>query len=481
MTNILNFEKDYPEAKVVKLEQNYRSTKNIIWAANNLIANNKNARKKTLFTDNTEGEKIKFINAFDDRKEAQVIADIIKERGGDYSDNLILYRTNSQSRSIEEAMMKNAIPYQVIWGMKFYDRAEIKDILAYLRIIKNPSDIVSLKRIINVPARKIWPTSQATVFDYAYNFEIDPIQVIENVWEIDEIKPAAKNAINYFFQIYSYLTNVSKEISVADLIAEVVKKIDYEGHIKAKSWSKEEETSKKENIDELINVASQFNGMDPMESLTQFLEEVALISDLDNKEEDVQKVTLMTVHTSKWLEAPRVFIAGLEENLFPHQRSISAWEMSKELEEERRLMYVAITRAKEELYISKADERFSFWNYIRNKPSRFIEEIPEEFTEVYEIPNSWGWSWFFSTVWIWYSWPRPSWWLVNEPSSWRRVTSMPKTTNDVSSFVVWTRVEHPKFGVWVIVWIRWDLWDISFGSHWTKKMSLKVAPIKKVW
>lgn len=479
MTNILNFEKDYPEAKVVKLEQNYRSTKNIIWAANHLIANNKNARKKTLFTDNVEWEKIQIIRAFDDRKEAKTIAEIIKDKWWKYSDNLILYRTNSQSRAIEEAMMRNGLPYQVIGWMKFYDRAEIKDILAYLRIIKNVWDVVSLKRIINVPARKIGPTSQAVVFDYAYNFEIDALEVIENAWEIDEIKPAAKNSLRAFYEVYSYLAKVSRELCVADLILEVVKKVDYESHIKAKSASKEEQDSKRENIDELVNVASQFNGMDPLESLTQFLEEVALISDLDSKEEEVEKVTLMTVHTSKGLEAPRVFIAGLEENIFPHQRSLAAWEASKELEEERRLMYVAITRAKEELYISKADERFSFGQYIRNKESRFLEEIPEECMADYEMKNE-NASWFFSAGSNFSGWPR---WLINDspkPSG-GRVTSMPKTTNDVSILNVWVRVEHPKFGVWVIVAKRWDLWDISFGAHWTKKMSLKVAPIKKVW
>ena len=478
MTNILNFEKDYPEAKVIKLEQNYRSTKNIIWAANTLIANNKNARKKTLFTDNVEWEAIQIIDAIDDREESRVIADIIKDKWGSYSDNLVLYRTNSQSRAIEEAFMRSWIPYQVIWWMKFYDRAEIKDIIAYLKIIKNHTDVVSLKRIINVPARKIWATTQNILFDYSYSFEISAIEVIENIDEVEEIKPAAKASLKRFYEIYSYLLKVSKELTVWDLISEIVDKVDYNWHIKAKSASKEEENSKKDNIDELINVASAFNWMSPEESLTQFLEDIALVSELDKTDDSDDKVTLMTVHTSKWLESNRVFIVGLEENLFPHQRSLAMWESSKELEEERRLMYVAITRAKQELYISKAEERFSFGQYIRNPESRFLWEIPNDYKEDFEIQRSSN-NWFFASVSWWNS--GFSSWLINESSPSKRVTSMPKATNNVDELIVWTRVEHPKFWVWVIVSKAWDLWDISFWQFWTKKMSLKVAPIKKVW
>lgn len=473
MTNILNFEKDYPEAKIVKLEQNYRSTKNIIWAANNLIKNNKNAREKTLFTDNVEGEKIQIIKSYDDRAEAKTISEIIKEKWT-YSDNLVLYRTNTQSRAIEEAFMRSWIPYQVIWWMKFYDRAEIKDMIAYLKILKNPSDVVAFKRIINVPARKIWPTSQEVLFNYSSDFDLNPAEVIENVDEIDELKPMARNSIKIFNMIYKKLYQFSRNNSVSDLIAEIYKLTSYEDHIKAKSASKEEQDSKRENVKELENVASQFNWMEPLESLTQFLEEIALVSDLDNKEEETDKVTLMTIHTSKWLESPRVFIAGLEENLFPHQRSLAMWESSKELEEERRLMYVAITRAKEELYISKAEERFSFWSYIRNKESRFLNEILEDYKENYITENPVSKN-------IFSDYKSNSFGLINDWPPSVRVSPISKNTNNVSDFPVWTRVEHPKFWIWVIISLSGDLWNISFWAHWTKKMSIKVAPIKKIW
>ena len=497
MQNIINFRKDYPDALIVKLEQNYRSTKTIIAWANAVIKNNTSWIKKELWTDNVEWNKITYIEAPDDKLEAKIICDIISKsipsplhseglpltskeenKCWKYSDNLILYRTNAQSRKIEEALMIANIPYRVIWGQKFYDRKEIKDILAYLRAIFNPDDVISVKRIINTPTRKIWPKSIETLDQYRENFGLNYFQIIENAPEIEELKPAAKKAIIAFYEIYKELINASNNLVVTDLIKLILEKTGYFEYLT--EWlSQEEKDAKKDNIDELINVASEYNGMEPRESLSTFLEEVALITDMDTKDERSDYVTLMTIHTSKWLEQKRVFLTGLEEGIFPSFRSV--WD-NVALEEERRLLYVAMTRAREELYISRASERFNFWDYVRNPVSRFFKEIPSEVIENYEI--KWD-KWFFSTFNNLSAFQAAS---FNTKGSnewvgfWERTVSIkkPKTTNNVSDFARWDKVTHPKFGGWLIVKLDWELAEIAFAGKWIKKMNIKIAPVRKV-
>ncbi|MDD5770603.1 MAG: UvrD-helicase domain-containing protein, partial [Candidatus Gracilibacteria bacterium] len=361
MKNIINFKKDYPEAIVIKLEQNYRSTKHIINSANELIKNNKSSISKTLFTENEIGEKIIYIDALSDRIESKTIAKIIKEKGN-YNNNLILYRTNSQSRALEEALMIEAIPYKVIGGLKFYDRMEVKDMISYLRVIHNPNDVVAIKRVINTPSRKIGSTSLQKIDEYRNNFGVNYLQIFENITEVDDLNSGAKKAVFGFYEILLDLMEKSKTLVVADLLDYIIKKINYEEYLKDDA-TKEEYEARIQNLDELKNVASTYNGMDPRDSLSQFLEEVSLITDMDSKDNISNFVTLMTIHTSKGLEFERVFITGLEEGLFPSSRTFNE---PSELEEERRLMYVAMTRAKKELYISKASERFQYGNYINN-------------------------------------------------------------------------------------------------------------------
>jgi len=473
MRNIINFKRDYPDALIVKLEQNYRSTKNIILAANAVIKNNQSWIKKELWTDNRQWNKITYIEAPDDKLEAKIICDIISDKflkeNSNYIDNLILYRTNAQSRKIEEALMMANIPYRVIWGQKFYDRKEIKDILAYLKSIFNPDDIIAVKRIINTPTRKIWPKSIQILDQYRENFGLNYFQIMENAEEIEELKPAAKKAIIAFYEIYKELIEQSKKVVVADLIKLILEKTWYFEYLT--EWlSKEEKEAKQDNIDELINVASEYNGMEPRESLSTFLEEVALITDMDTKDERADYVTLMTIHTSKWLEQKRVFLTGLEESIFPSFRSVSD---NLALEEERRLLYVAMTRAKEELYISRALERFNFWDYVRNPVSRFFKEIPVEFIENYDIkfktPNPFGGAFWWNNLDLWVGF-------------WERKVSIkkPKTNNNVSDFARWDKVSHPKFGSWIIISLNWELAEIAFAWKGIKKMNIKIAPVRKV-
>lgn len=464
MRNILNFQKDYPDATIIKLEQNYRSTKYIIQAANEVIKNNKSSLDKTLFTENESGEKITYIDAPTDRLEANTIAKIIKEKGFNYFENLILYRTNSQSRALEEALMIEAIPYKVIWGLKFYDRMEVKDMISYLRVIHNPNDVVGMKRIINVPTRKIGATTLGKLDEYKNAFWATYLQIFENIDEVDELNSGAKKAVYAFYQIFIELMDASKKLEVSDLIDFIIEKIWYENYLKDGA-TKDEIEARMDNLKELKNVASTYNGMDPRDSLAQFLEEVSLLTDMDNKDDGSNFVTLMTIHTSKWLEYERVFLTGLEEWLFPSARSM--WEL-QELEEERRLMYVAMTRAKKELYISKASERFQYGNYVTNPSSRFIKEINPEYLENYVFSENITNNYFSNSYGI--------------PDHGEPVFKIKKTLieNDVSSFDIWDKVNHPKFWFWYIISLDWDLAEIKFWAAWVKKMNIKIAPVKKL-
>ena len=465
MRNIINFKKDYPEATVIKLEQNYRSTKHIIAAANTVIKNNKEALDKELWTDNVQWNQIQYASAVDDRSEASYIADNIIDHVKDwwkYSDNLILYRTNAQSRWLEEALLKNTIPYKVIWGMKFYDRKEVKDMLAYLRCILNPHDPVALKRIINTPTRKIWAKSIEVLDSYREWFGIWYFQILENIDEVEDLRPAAKLALQDFSQIFSQFFAMSEKVSVSELIWEIIRLTWYEEFLKSQ-FSQDEYDSKKENLTELQNVASEYNGLSPREWLSLFLEEVALISDLDKADTNQDYVILMTIHTSKWLEQQRVFVTGLEDGIFPHSRTHSK---PAELEEERRLMYVAMTRAREELFITRAKERLYFWDYVRNPESRFISEIPADNIEVVEMSG-------------WFSFSTGSWFTSNQSETTMKVARAPAVENNVADFRAGEQVQHHKFGVWTIDALIWELAEIRFAS-WIKKMNIRIAPVKKI-
>ncbi|MDP5039037.1 MAG: ATP-binding domain-containing protein, partial [Candidatus Gracilibacteria bacterium] len=403
----------------------------------------------------------------DDRIEAKSITNIIKEKGGQYSDNLILYRTNSQSRNLEEALMIAGIPYRVVGGLKFYDRMEVKDLLAYLKVILNPNDAVGIKRIINTPSRKIGATTIKKLDDYKNNFGVSYIQILENIEEVDELNSGAKRAISGFYEILIDLMETSKRLEVSDLIDYIIKKIGYEEYLKDDSTPDEFE-ARMENIKELKNVASTYNGMDPRDSLNQFLEEVALLTDLDNKDKELQDVvTLMTIHTSKGLEYNRVFITGLEEGLFPSSRSMNEVH---ELEEERRLMYVAMTRAKKELFLSRAQERFQYGDYVRNPESRFLAEISGDFIQNYDMGGFTSNNIFGNT----------SYQIQEHVRTPNFKVKKNIVENDVGEFSVGDKLSHPKFGIGFITSKTGDLAEIAFAGHGIKKMNIKIAPVKKI-
>lgn len=471
MTNIINFKKDYNDVLIIKLEQNYRSTKKIIAWANAVIWNNNFWIKKNLWTENKQWEHINYIEAPTDKTEASIIVDIIKNKQWDYKDNLILYRTNAQSRLLEEALLIKNIPYRVIWWQKFYERKEIKDLLAYLKVIFNQDDIVSSKRIINTPPRKIWAKSISILDEYRNNFNIPYTQIISNIDEVEELNNWAKASIKNFKILLDELIVQSHKINVSDLIREIVKKTQYDIYLT--QWlSQDEKEAKLQNIDEIINIASEYNWIEPRESLWLFLEEIALLTDMDLNENKADYVTLMTIHTSKGLEEKRVFLTWLEDWIFPSFRSL--WDTSS-LEEERRLMYVAMTRAKEELYISRAKERFHFWDYVRNPKSRFLNEIPSEYVNDYDLGEYIGKNNFFNVK------------LNNnikfETSDLKHDQNSKIVrkiqNNDISQFNVWDKILHPKFWEWIITEISWEIGSLAFNWQWIKKMNIKIAPIKK--
>ena len=473
MRNIINFKKDYPEALVVKLEQNYRSTKNIISWANSVIKNNTTWIKKELWTANDTGEFINLIEAPDDKIEANIIASIIKQKWKPFKDDLILYRLNAQSRQIEEALIQKNIPYKVIWWLKFYERKEIKDLLAYLKIIHNQNDTISMKRIINVPPRKIWTKTLDMMDIYKNNYSLNYFQIIENIDEVEELNNWAKSAVKNFSNIYKYLFNKSIELTLPELLREIIKTVDYENYL-TEGLGNEEKESKLQNIQELENLTSEYLWIEPREALWNFLEDISLLTDMD-KIDDSDFVTLMTIHTSKWLEEKRVFVTWLEENIFPSFRSL---QNTTELEEERRLMYVAMTRAKEELYLSRAEERFHFWEYIRNPESRFLQEIDKNFIKYCDLSDYIDYkssTSFFDSI----SSSNFNFW---EESSWTSLKNVIKKfpQNDLSKFWVWTKVSHPKFWNWIITELNWEIASIAFSWIWIKKMNIKIAPVKIV-
>ncbi|MBQ7668257.1 MAG: DNA helicase PcrA [Clostridia bacterium] len=382
--NILEFEKQFVGAKVIKLEQNYRSTSNILNAANEVIKNNKGRKAKKLWTENGNGQKVHYERLDNEYQEGRYIVDTIKtimDKGERrYSDIGVLYRMNAQSRVIEEALMSEAIPYKVIGGLRFYDRKEIKDIIAYLRVIHNPSDFVSMKRIINVPKRSIGTTTVDKIQSYAESNGITVWEVINNIDSIPGLARSTNNIKDFVKLIKDFreMADNQEEYSVSDLITSIIEDSGYKRELEAENTVENE--TRIENLMEFVSVAVEYENEAEEPNLGEFLENIALVADVDEDEGEDDAVTLMTLHSAKGLEFPVVFLPGLEEGVFPSYRSITE---DADVEEERRLCYVGITRAREELYISSASSRTLFGNTSYNKPSRFLEEIPEDFMEGY--------------------------------------------------------------------------------------------------
>jgi len=474
ISNILSFEKDYPNAKVIMLEQNYRSTKKILEAANEVIKNNSNRKPKNLWTDNDHGQKIVYYRADGEQTEAQFVAGKIKEMCDagkrKLSDFAVLYRTNAQSRVIEEVLLKSNIQYNIVGGTKFYDRKEIKDLLAYLRLIANPDDDISLLRVINVPKRGIGATSLDKISRYAREQDMS---LFEALGEVDFIGLAGKtaNAAAEFYSFIGNFTQMQEFLSVTELVEDVIEKSGYREMLKAEKSL--EAQSRLENIDEFLSVTKSFEDGSDDKSLIAFLTDLALVADIDRLDEDGtpgEAITLMTLHSAKGLEFPVVFLIGMEEGVFPHSRSLMEED---EMEEERRLAYVGITRAEEELYITNAQMRTLYGRTNMNPVSRFISEIPEELLEHAHAEERRQTTPFgFSTA-------SPH---RQKPVS--RPVPVPSGAGD-ASWKAGDRAEHKKWGIGTVVSVKGEgsgaELDIAFPSPvGIKRLLAEFAPIKKV-
>ena len=382
--NILNFEKVFAGAKTIRLEQNYRSTANILNAANSVIKNNMGRKGKTLWTESGDGEKIHHYTAINEQDEASHIADIIGEHlreGASLKDHAVLYRMNAQSNPIETYFARAGIPYRIVGGQRFFDRKEVKDINSYLAVIVNPRDDVRLRRIINEPARKIGATTIEKIGELAAGKGVPMMEVIAHVREYPELQRAAA-ALERFYEMYRELCDLSVSEPLDVFVGDVIAKTGYEAMLKA---MKEEGETRRENLGQLVSSIKTYadqNGEDA--TLSGFLEEVALISDLDSYDDDADSVTMMTIHSAKGLEFPYVFVVGMEDGIFPGDM---AKYNEEDMEEERRLCYVAITRAKKELYLSTSRTRMIFGQTRRNPPSTFLSEIDPDLLDESQSPE----------------------------------------------------------------------------------------------
>lgn len=475
IANILSFEKDYPSANVILLEQNYRSTKRILQAANEVIKNNSNRKPKNLWTENDEGIKLSYYSGDNEFGEGQFVAGKIYELHSSgrrkLSDIAILYRTNAQSRVIEETLLKSGLNYNIVGGTKFYDRKEIKDILAYLRLVSNPDDDISFTRIVNVPKRGVGATSLEKIASYA---AMNGMSMFQAVKQVDFIGVSAKaaNALDGFGAMIENLTNMQDYLSITELTEEILEKTEYREMLKAEKSI--EAQSRLENIDEFLSVTKNFEQKSEDKSLVAFLTDLALIADidqLDQKEEESggkDAVTLMTLHAAKGLEFPVVFLMGMEEGVFPHSRSLME---EAEMEEERRLAYVGITRAEEELYLTNAKMRTLFGRTNMNPESRFIREIPGDLLENLNEKKT----------------PRmqpgrkvqPKRGPVSRPVSYAN-----KTGGDSLSWAVGDKAGHKKWGTGTVVSVKGEggstELDIAFPSPvGVKRLLAAFAPIEK--
>lgn len=482
IANILSFEKDYPNANVILLEQNYRSTQRILAAANGVIVNNANRKPKKLWTENQEGQKISYYRADSEQSEAQFVVGKIKELLRDNrkpSDIAILYRTNAQSRVMEEMLLKSDIDYNIVGGIKFYDRKEIKDILAYLRLIANPDDDISLNRVINVPKRGIGATSLDKIANFATLHDMSIFQALDAI-ELIGVSPKITKAASEFRDLIRNLSQMQEYLSVTELVEEVLEKSEYREMLKAEKSL--EAQSRLENLDELLSVTQSFEETNDDKSLVGFLTDLALVADIDKLDEDGEKkdtVVLMTLHSAKGLEFPVVFLIGMEEGVFPHSRSLME---EVEMEEERRLAYVGITRAEEALFLTNAQMRTLFGRTNMNPPSRFIKEIPSDLIEGLEPGNRTAASPFGGN-------PFGGGAGARQAQPFRRPgvvrPAATATGGDTIGWKVGDKAEHGKWGIGTVVSVKGQgegtELDIAFPSPTgIKRLLAKFAPIKKV-
>ncbi len=480
--NILDFEKDYPEAKMITLEQNYRSTQIILDAANAVIEHNSDRRPKELWTQNTQGELITHYLAHHERDEAQFIADTITKLNTvyctPYGDIAILYRTNTQSRVIEEAFMKCGIPYVIVGGLKFYDRKEIKDILSYLRVIFNPSDSVSLRRIINVPRRGLGDTTINRLDEYALEHNMTLFDVVSNPDLVPGLTARAKRPLEFLSELIFTLMAQVPSLSVVDLVNKVMHESGYVEELQKSTDPLDE--NRLDNLKEFLSVAKGFATGELEETLENFLGQVALVADIDNVTMTESRVTMMTLHSAKGLEFPVVFMSGMEEGLFPHSRTLMN---EGEVEEERRICYVGITRARNKLYMTNARMRTIYGRTQMFPISRFLDEIPEKMVEKYSgRQNHYGFASNGSKATI-----------IAPPSLSSVVQSplrapAPKTLeakhHGDATWKIADRAQHSKWGMGTVVEVRGtgdgQELKIAFPGQGIKVVVASMAPIVKV-
>ena len=472
--NIIDFTRDYPDAASIKLEQNYRSTKTILHAANAVIDNNESRPKKTLWTENPAGNKIIHYQAQTEHDEADYIAGVIYNRHEishePYGDMAILFRTNAQSRVLEEKLMRYAIPYTMVGGTKFYDRKEIKDVLAYLRLLYNPEDSLSLTRIINVPKRNIGATTMEHVAAYAEEQGISLFEALSSTDEIPVTKRARTSLENFAAMIFDLLNDIEGK-DVLSLIETVIKQTGYGDMLDKEAEHDPQGESRKENVGEFLSVAKDYMDSNPDGNLQDFLENVALVSDVDDFESSDSKVTLMTLHAAKGLEFPVVFLTGLDEGLFPHSRTLLD---PAQVEEERRLAYVGITRAERQLYVTNAITRTMYGRISAYMPSRFLAEIPPQLMEDYHrksampqrrttaVPGK----------------QRVS--ILTKPVA----SSLPKKHAVTDTFAKGDKVRHKIWGIGTVLDVIGEgpnmQMKIQFPTKGVRQVVVKYAPLEKI-
>lgn len=452
LENILNFERDFKGAKVIYLNQNYRSTKSILDAANHLILNNPQKYKRELLATKTDDEKVKCYNLMTGDDEAYKVLEIIeklKDDGEKYSDIAILYRTNNQSRAFEDVFVRNSVPYEIIGGIRFYDRKEVKDVLAYLKLLNNPFDSVSFERIVNTPRRGVGPKTLGDLNEYRLVTGKDYFETLSDIGT----KSAKK-----FGEDFIKIREVMNDVSLSELVDIVLEKSEYLKELKVSKNPEDE--SRVQNVYEFVSYVKEYEEKNPESELSEMLNEISLLSDIDqSKEED--KVVLMTVHSSKGLEFRNVFVVGLEEGLFPSRMSM---EDEKDVEEERRLFYVALTRARDRLFLTSADSRMIYGQTIYSKNSRFLEEI-KDFVEIED-----------ETV---KSRAKTEGKPIPRPTNFTGKIGLGAKKEKAGSFNIGDKVIHKMWGEGTVVTLVGDDITIAFPSKGLKKLKSSIAPLTK--
>ena len=490
MNNILNFERDYPEAHTVMLEQNYRSTQTILKAANEVIANNLVRKEKNLWTDNGTGDKISYYRAQNEHDESQFVVSKIQaeisEHGYHYNDFAVLYRTNAQSRMIEETFMKSTVPYTMVGGHKFYDRKEIRDILAYLTLIVNPRDAMSFERVVNTPKRGIGPGSVDKLRQFANENGWSLLEAAQNVTLANAISARIRAKIEDFGRLMADLTKEADYLTITELTDEILTKSGYLQMLKAENDLQAQ--TRQENLEEFKSVTQEYDQKhgedegDNRQKLMNFLSDLALVSDQDDVDEEAPKVTLMTLHAAKGLEFPVIFLVGMEEGIFPLYRSLSN---EKELEEERRLAYVGITRAKRKLYLTNAYSRMLYGRVQRNQPSQFVEEINDDLIK-FENADSSSKAKSMNTPFAKAAAQATTFTAQRRAHGLKHSAKQESTGTgaDKKAWKVGDKVQHKKWGQGMVVSVNgsgndMEL-DIAFPNEGVKRLLAQFAPITKV-